>query len=583
MVAKSTFEIAISEPRTHIRVTLPTGDVLEAPVNTPIMYFLEANRRNHPQLYNNEIMGGILNGRLRELAYEVQHDSTLAPVLHSTSDGGRIYRRSLTLLLTAAVDEVFPGVKVGVKHSIPEGGYYCELRNREPFTPAELEQLSARMHAIAAADEPITKRVVPLTEALSLFQARQADDKLRLLEQRTRDDLTLYQLRSRTDYYFGYMLPSTKYLTDFWLTHTAEGFILRFPRSDSPTELQTETQNTKLTDIFRETNKWLQVLGVEDIGRLNHITRAGRSAELILVAEALHEKRVAYIAEQIYNGYQNGDRRVVLIAGPSASGKTTFAKRLAVQLLASGLRPFALELDNYFVDRDATPRDASGEYDFEALGALNVARFNEDLLKLTAGQQVQLPRFDFISGKSVPGIMAQLDENQVLIIEGIHGLNPELVPSLPQDTIYRVYVSALTQVNVDAHNRVPTTDVRLLRRIVRDARNRGYTATDTLQRWGSVRRGEKRNIFPHQENADIMFNSALVYELTALRPLTEPLLRQVKPNTPAHIEANRLLSFLGWVRPLSKEEITTIPDTSLLREFIGGSNLEHYHPDTLSG
>ena len=472
-----------------------SGTVLEAPVNTPISSVLRVDREQHPELYTSDAMGGVLNGRLRELAYPIRKDATLEPVLHASSDGGRIYRRTLTLLLTAAVDELFPGVKVGVQHSIPEGGYYCELRNRDPFTPTELEKLSKHMQDIVAADDPIEKRVVPLSEALEIFEARQADDKLRLLEQRSRDDLTVYRLRTRTDYYFGYMLPSTRYLTNFRLVHLPEGFLLRFPRASAPDILQDSARNTQLTDIFQETNEWLHVMGVEDIGRLNRITRQDRAAELILVAEALHEQRIAHIAGQIHQQYQTNDVRVVLIAGPSSSGKTTFAKRLAVQLLASGLRPFTLELDNYFVDREKTPRDENGEYDFEALGALNIARFNNDLLKLTAGERVQLPRFNFLTGKSEPGIQAQLDDNQVLIIEGIHGLNPQLVPDIPDEIIYRIYVSALTQVNVDAHNRVPTTDVRLLRRIVRDARNRGYSATDTLNA-GAASAGEKTQYLP---------------------------------------------------------------------------------------
>jgi uridine kinase len=272
-----------------------------------------------------------------------------------------------------------------------------------------------------------------------------------------------------------------------------------------------------------------------------------------------------------------------LIAGPSSSGKTTFSKRLAIQVLAHGLRPFTLELDNYFVSREQTPKDENGEYDFEALGAINLSLFNQQLLELMAGQPVQLPRFDFVSGQSVQGRLAQLKENQIIIIEGIHGLNPALVPAIPPDKVFRVYVSALTQLNIDAHNRVPTTDVRLLRRIVRDARHRGYSATDTLKRWVSVRNGEKRNIFPYQENADVMFNSALPYELAALRPLAEPLLLQVEPNTPPHIEAKRLLSFLRWVHPLSPRQQTMIPDTSLLREFIGSSSLHEYHPGEMNG
>jgi uridine kinase len=268
----------------------------------------------------------------------------------------------------------------------------------------------------------------------------------------------------------------------------------------------------------------------------------------------------------------------VLIAGPSSSGKTTFSKRLAIQLLAHGLRPLTLGLDNYFVDRDSTPRDSTGDYDFEALEAINLSLFNQHLLELFDNQKVQMPRYDFHTGKSLKGREVQLHRKQIIIIEGIHGLNPDLVPDIQEELIYRIYVSALTQLNIDSHNRVPTTDVRLLRRIVRDARTRGYNATDTLSRWGSVRRGERTNIFPYQENADIMFNSALVYELATLRPLAEPLLLQVNPKTPAHIEAKRLLSFLGWVRPLMPGQLEIIPDTSLLREFIGGSSLADYQP-----
>ncbi|MEL7236151.1 MAG: nucleoside kinase, partial [Chloroflexota bacterium] len=423
---------------------------------------------------------GILNGRLRELAYTVQADAKLAPVLFSNSDGSRIYRRSLTLLLTTAVDELFPGVKVGVQYSIPEGGYYCVLRNREPFTPEELTRLEQHMQAIAAADEPIVKEIKPLKEALEIFEDRQADDKLRLLEQRSRDNLVVYTLRVRTDYYYGYMLPSTGLLKEFGLIHADEGFILTFPRAENPATMKSIRPDTQLAAVFRETNRWLQRMGVEDIGRLNKITRDDRVQELILVAEALHEQRIAYIAGDISKRHTEEDVRIVLIAGPTSAGKTTFSKRLAVQLLAYGIRPFTLELDNYFVDREKTPLDENGDYDFESLKALNITRFNEDLLALTSGKLVQLPKFNFITGKSHDGMQAQLTDNQVIILEGIHGLNPGLVPDIPESAIHRVYVSALTMLNVDAHNRVPTTDLRLLRRIVRDARSRGYSATDTL-------------------------------------------------------------------------------------------------------
>jgi uridine kinase len=336
----------------------------------------------------------------------------------------------------------------------------------------------------------------------------------------------------------------------------------------------------KLSRVFRQADQWLKQLAIEDIGRLNSVVQQPNWLhELVLVAEALHEQNVASIARQIHEAHQQRGIRLVLIAGPSASGKTTFSKRLAIQLLAHGLRPFTLELDNYFVDREQTPRDEHGDYDFEALGAVDLPAFNSDLMQLIRHEEVQLPRFDFFSGKSYPGRRVQLKENQIIIVEGIHGLNPALVPEIPPELVFRVYVSALTQLNVDAHNRVPTTDVRLLRRIVRDANQRGYNATDTILRWPSVRRGEKDNIFPYQENADALFNSALVYELAALRPLAEPLLLQVEFGTQPHLEAKRLLSFLRWVRPLTTEQLELIPDTSLLREFIGKSSLANYHPD----
>jgi uridine kinase len=377
------------------------------------------------------------------------------------------------------------------------------------------------------------------------------------------------------------MTPSTAYLAQFKLHHASDAFYLQYPTHDGPERLPPINLNTKIGAVFREAENWLRCMGVEDIGRLNHRVRTNKIQELILVAEALHEQRAAAIATEIVEHHSAGGVRLVFVAGPSSSGKTTFAKRLAIQLLAHGLRPFTLELDNYFVDREKTPRDTEGNYDFEALEALNLPLLNEHLSSLVRGETVQLPRFDFKQGKSLPGREAHLTDNQIVILEGIHGLNPKLVYSVAREQVYRIFVSPLTALNVDMHNRVPTTDVRLLRRIARDAQRRGYNATETLNRWASVRAGEKRNIFPYQENADAMFNSGLAYELCALRPLAEPLLLQVEPGTPPHIEANRLLSFLRWVQPLKPEQHTLIPDTSILREFIGGSILDDYHPADL--
>jgi uridine kinase len=364
------------------------------------------------------------------------------------------------------------------------------------------------------------------------------------------------------------MVPSTGYLTLFALRSYPPGFILQFPRNEPVMQLQPFADYPKLVGVFREYAEWLALMGINDTGALNEAIASARVREVVLVAEALHEQRIARIAADIAE--RRGRVRLVLIAGPSSSGKTTCSKRLSIQLLANGLRPFALEMDNYFLDRDKTPRDESGEYDFESLGALDLELFNEQLLHLLEGEQVVLPHYDFKTGKQGTGSTVRLRPDHVVIVEGIHGLNPDLVRQVPADLVFRVYVSALTQLNIDKHNRVPTTDTRLIRRLVRDATQRGYSAEQTITRWESVRRGEKQWIFPFQEHADVMFNSSLVYELSVLKPFAEPLLLQVKPRTDAYAEAKRLLAFLDWFEPLTPD---LVPDNSILREFVGGSIL----------
>ena len=572
----SNLNIHMAQPRDTAQVWLDDGRVFEGPVGTPLEEFIQV-AGSDPMA---PTVAALIDHELRELTYRVESDVEVTPITMDHSDGFRIYRRSLAFLLVTAVHELFPEATVYVDHSLTFGGYFCQVQDRQPFSEEELAQIESRMREIVEADEPILKTRVPLSEAIALFEARGDDDKVRLLSRRRKSYLALYQLRGFRDYFHGYMVPSTGYLTVFALQTYPPGFILRFPRTNPPMQLQPFVDYPKLVGIFREYGHWMSLMGVRDVGCLNEVMASERVREVVLVAEALHEQRVARIAEEIASRQKNatetkiGQVRLVLVAGPSSSGKTTFSRRLSIQLLANGLRPFALEMDNYFVDRDNTPRDENGAFDFESLHALDVPLFNEHLLQLLEGQQVTLPFYNFKTGLREVGQTVRLQPDHIIIIEGIHGLNPNLVPHIPPEVAYRVYVSALTQLNIDKHNRVPTTDTRLIRRIVRDAAYRGYTAEQTIDRWGSVRRGEKTWIFPFQEHADVMFNSALVYELAVLKPFAEPLLLQVKAGTPAYVEAKRLLAFLEWFEPLAPD---LVPDNSILREFVGGSILRDFH------
>ena len=568
-MAEEKTHVWASKPRDTVQASFPDGRTFEAPIGTRVEAFIRAAYPAHPV----PIIAALVNKELRELAYPLQRDADVVPVFLSDSDGVRIYRRSLAFLMVTAISELYPDLQVVVDHSLPFGGYFCRVLGREEFSAEELQAVEARMRAIVEEDAPITKERVPVEDALAIFRQRGQDDKVRLFSRRRKDYLTLYRLHDYRDYFHGYMVPSAGYLQYFALRPSPPGFVLQYPRRHRPTELLPYVEYPRLSAVFREYGNWLRLLGVEDVGSLNDAVENGRIREIILVSEALHEERIAAIAHEI--AAQKDRIRLVLIAGPSASGKTTFSKRLAVQLLAHGVRPFPLALDDYFVDRDKTPRDEKGEYDFEALEALDLPFFNEQLLALMEGKEVTLPRFDFQAGVRREGPTVQLGPDHIIIVEGIHGLNPRLVPAIPREWTFRIYVSALTQLNMDRHNRVPTTDTRLIRRIVRDATFRGYTAEETLNRWESVRRGEKRHIFPYQEHADVMFNSALVYELAVLKPLVEPLLLQIEPPSPRRVEAKRLLAFLEWFTPCPPD---LVPDNSILREFIGGSILRDYIP-----
>jgi uridine kinase len=559
----------IAKPRETAQVRLPGGQTLEAAVGTSLEQYIQAGSDSGPV----PVMAALVNGELRELTYPVWSDARVDPVLLSDSDGVRIYRRSLSFLLVTAVRELFPQVQVFVDHTLPFGGFFCQVQGREPFGPAELAQIEARMRQMVAEDTPIAREPVPLDEVIEMFRARGEEEKVRLLARRQKGYLSLYNLRGNRDYFHGYMVPSTGYLRYFALHLWPPGFVLQYPRRHRPTELLPASDYPQLTAIFREYGGWLRLLGVESVSGLNEAIANGRIREIVLVSEALHEQRISQIANQITQ--RRDEVKVVLIAGPSAAGKTTFSKRLSVQLLANGIRPFPVALDSYFVEREQTPRDERGHYDFEALEALDLELFNQHLLALMNGKEVQLPRFNFRTGHREKGGTVQLGPDHIILVEGIHGLNPQLVGSLPYECSFRIYISDLTQLNIDRHNRVPTTDTRLIRRMVRDATYRGYSAEETLNRWESVRRGEKRHIFPYQEHADVMFNSALVYELAVLKPLAEPLLLQVEPSSPRRVEAKRLLAFLEWFEPCGPD---LIPDNSILREFIGNSILRDYTP-----
>ena len=550
-------------PRPDVEIHLTDGRVLSGPRGAQVGEFLKTLEFSVP------VVAADVDNELRELTYPIQMEATVRPISMADPDGALIYRRSLNFLLEMAFADLFPKAKLRIDHSISFGGYYCQVTGRAALSGDELTALKAHMQELIDADLPIEKKEVPLKEAIDYFHSIGYEDKVQLLNYRRKDYLTLYRLGERMDYHHGYMVPSTGYLKYFDLYGANGGFTLRFPRRHSPTQLEPITPYPQLLAAFRQYGNWLVHLGIDNVGVLNDAIRGGRVYEVVLVSEALHEQNVAEIARKI----AVKKPLIVLIAGPTSSGKTTFSRRLTIQLLALGISPYPLELDNYFLARSETPPGEDGQPDFEALEALNLPLLAEDLEQLLAGKKVQLPRYNFESGKPEPGAHVQLRRGQPIIMEGIHGLDPNLLPPRLGGKSFKIYVSALTQLNLDRLNRVSTTDTRLLRRIVRDARERGYSARDTISRWESVRRGEKKYVFPYQENADVMFNSALVYELSALLPLAEPLLRQVPFGIPEYIEAKRLLTFLEWFLPI---DAGLIPENSIVREFIGGSVLREF-------
>ncbi|MBW6465637.1 MAG: nucleoside kinase [Brevefilum sp.] len=553
--------------RDTVEVIMSDGTVLSGPRHASVGEFMRKYQDPHKPL----IVGAIVNNDLRELTFPISADARVTPLDMTDSDGARIYRRSLTFLLEVAFLELFPEWTLTVDHSVSSGAYYCHVPEQEPFSKDHLVALENRMRELVEENSPLLKEKVSLEDAKAFFRKHRQDDKLRLLNYRIGNDLVLYTLHGKQDYHHGYMVPSTGYLKWFDLQLVDLGFVIRFPRRHAPDQLLPMTSYPQLLAAFRQYGGWLETLGIQSVGALNDAIREGRISEVILVSEALHTQQISRIANDIRKSKE--EVRVILIAGPSSSGKTTFSKRLMIQLLTEGISPFALEMDHYFVDRADTPLDDEGNLDFEHLDAVNRALLNDHVTRLIAGEKVQLRHYNFKTGINEPGEYVQLVPGQMVILEGIHGLNPKLLEDFPPERTYRIYVSCLTQLNLDRHNRISTTDTRELRRILRDARDRGYSAQQTIGHWEMVRRGEKHHIFPYQENADVMFNSALAYELTALKPLVEPLLRQVPYGSKEYIEAKRLLKFLQWFLPI---EQNLIPDDSILREFIGDSILTEF-------
>lgn len=544
-------------------MTLEDGSTREYPEGTR---FLEI-AKDFQGHYENDIVLVISDGKLLELYKTLEKDCFLRFLTTGDDIGLKTYRRSMSLMLVKAVYDTTGHDRIRKVriHYAAGQGYYCTIDGDISLNEVFLRQVEETMHRIVEQDLPIEKRSIHTDEAVELFHQYGMYDKEELFKYRRSSRVNLYRMGAFEDYNYGYMVPSTGYLRYFALHLYDEGFVIQLPEIANPRVIPPFAVREKLFQVQKESMRWGDLQNIETVGDLNReIVQAG-AQNMVLVQEAQQEKKIAEIAEQIA---KRGDVKFVLVAGPSSSGKTTFSHRLSIQLKVNGMRPHPLAVDNYFVNRDQTPKDERGNYDFECLEAIDVEQFNEDLRRLLLGEEVGIPTFDFITGqRKYDGRKLKMESRDILVIEGIHCLNPKLTETLPDDRKFKIYISALTQLNVDEHNRIPTTDGRLIRRIVRDARTRGTTAARTIAMWYSVRRGEERNIFPFQEEADIMFNSALIYELAVLKQYVEPLLFQITPDMEEYHEAKRLLKFLDYFLGIGTDRI---PANSLLREFIGG-------------
>lgn len=519
----------------------------------------------------NRICGAIVNNQVKELSFCLVKNKRIEFFDTSHPDGVRLYIRSLIFVLYAAVKKVLPEFTLRVQNSL-SNGYYCEINGTgRKITAGEISSIEKEMKSVIEKDIPFVKKEMLTVDAVKLLKKQGLHEKARLFEQQGKLYSSLYFLENLGNYFYGHLLPSTGYISAFGLIPYENGIVLQTPRRKNIRQLHKFVEQKKLFEIFQEQKDWAEILNVATIGHLNEFALQNRSGDVIKISEALHEKKIAEIANMISS--QRETIKVVLVAGPSASGKTTFSKRLGVQLAVNGLRPYQISLDNYFVDREKTPRDKFGEYDFEALEAIDVEFFNQQLIEMMSGKEVTLPKFDFHRGKRISnGNKLRLQKGDIVVVEGIHGMNPNLLTRVDVKNTFKIFISALTQISFDEHTHISTADNRLIRRLIRDHKYRGYPARETIKRWPSVRRGEEKNIFPYQENADVMFNSATLYELAVLRKYAIPVLEQVSENCDEFTEAKRLLKFLSYFKPIDDAEI---PPTSLLREFLGGSSFAY--------
>ena len=510
-----------------------------------------------------------VNNKVEGMHYRVYNSKDVEFLDMASSSGSRAYTRTLFFVLCKAVQDIYPNTDVVIDIPV-SNGFYVDIRLGRPVVEEDVNILRRRMQEIIDAKMPIRRYMVPTEDAIALFQEKGDVEKVKLLKTSGSIYTTYYKIGEYVDFYYGTLLTNTSGLYLFGLEKYYDGMLLRIPSLKDPDKLGEMTKQDKMFDIFKEHHRWQDILGIRTVGDFNQAIEAGHATDIINISEALQEKKIAKIAEDIAN---RQGVKLVLLAGPSSSGKTTSCKRLSIQLAVNGLKPLQISLDDYFVDRDRTPKDDNGEYDFESIYALNLDLLNEQFNALFRGEEVELPKYDFPSGKSVKsGKKLKMEPNNVLVVEGIHALNPELTAHIPQEQIYRVYASALTTILLDNHNYIPTTDNRLLRRIIRDYKYRGVSAQETIHRWPSVRAGENKWIFPYQENADAMFNTAMLYELSVIKMQAEPLLQQVPENCEEHAEAYRLLKFLKYFKGIP---YNNLPPTSLLREFLGGSSF-HY-------